>query len=437
MLNHLRNSHHWNIISQTTEDAKKIFDWKGLYYQLLGEDRIWDFRDLVVTTVSLFGWEETGSMLFDSTPSHEIPELIHRDWLQSCDDGATVLGLLDIFTSLALESSARDNTRPGVLGAFIKHAPVLAEYVQRCGPDAVTTRPFIQWILAKTVAELRMAPGFQYTGLDNWDGLLVNQGESLHLPVFVPLNPSEKPSWRMFLATSNTTQRSATKVAYRAALHTDDLYLQAMALKLLSLQLDNPREPLRTLSLLQMGMQGDIDGSLSTSLSRYLLVENLSEARSLVQELSDFDSLSGGESLLYSGVNPCLLWARDVILGHLLAAISGPKSAGAREWERNVRIYGSKLPEDIRCFIKDRLHVPVPPVTTAPTRLSNITGDQSHQPHDVPSNPMIRDRDVRSHLSEADSGYENRLSKQSQVITDRAYGLTPRTCSINSNYLLA
>ncbi|KAK3952578.1 hypothetical protein QBC32DRAFT_139915 [Pseudoneurospora amorphoporcata] len=278
-------------------------------------------------------------MLFDCIPSHEIPELLHCDWLQSCDDEATVLGLLDIFTSLALESSAPDNSRPGVLAALIKHARVLAEYVQRCGPDAVTTRSFIQWILAKTVAELRMEPGFHNVGLDRWDRLVINQGESVHLPVFVPLKPSEKPSWRMFLTTSNTTQESAVKVAYRAALHTDDLSLQAMALKLLSLQLEDPREPLRTLSLLQMGMQGDIDGFLSTSLSRYLLVEHLSDARSLVQELSDLDNLSGGQSLLYSGVNPCLLWARDVILGHLLAVISGQKRAGNREWERNSSLH--------------------------------------------------------------------------------------------------
>ena len=410
--------YHEQVVYQTTQIAKKTLNWRGLYYQLLGEDRIWDLRDLLVATVSLFGWDWTASTIFGCQDLHKMLEVIHHDWFQSVDDECTVLGLLDIFTSLILESRPRSAIRPALFDSLTKHARILAEIAQRCGPDAMATRPFIQWILAKTVTELRPTGRYRDETINDSDGLLVDQGENIQLPIFVPVDHSKKPSWHAFSVTSTASQRSAVKVAYRAAIHTDDLHLQAVSLKLLCLLSQDPTGPLETLTLLQTSMQGDTDGFLSTYLARYLLVQNRLDANNLLEDLTSFYKASE-KSLLASGANPALLWSLDVIKGHLVPGTTRRKTSTTTGWKRNLRVYGSRLPGYIVNFIKCHFDLPVPPPIPPPVRFSGSTKAQDDQPpsQDVPEQPkpMATTHVLPSHLSQINGDHEPRNTQQDEA----------------------
>ncbi|KAK1778257.1 hypothetical protein QBC45DRAFT_414443 [Copromyces sp. CBS 386.78] len=359
VLSYLKSSSHSQVVSQAVQDAKALLDLELIYYRLLSEARIWDFRDLLISAVSLFGWPETIAMLFKSKDTDTSLARIHEDWAQLGNDESIILGLLDVFTSLMLQTRPIDQPPHLPPPALVEHARIFAESVQKDNADNMNTRPFIQWILAKTWWETRPTP--RGATIDDFQGLLLEQGDDIHLPVFVPINHSEKPGWAMVTVRSKAAQRSAVEVALGAAMEGDDLYLQALALKILCRQSQDPMKLLDVLSALQLDLQGDIEGFLGTCLARYLLLQGQNEAdeKALLRSLKQLDNVSGN-SYLHSGINPSFLWARDVIQDHISTKVTGEQTQSP-SWGRNLRIYGPRLPQYIATFIEDNFRLNVPP----------------------------------------------------------------------------
>lgn len=349
-------------MSQAVRDAKALLDLEHIYYRLLSEARIWDFRDLLISAVSLFGWPETIAMLFNSKDSDAALARIHEDWGQLGNDESVLLGLLDVFTSLMLQTRPLAQARGLPTSALVEHARIFAESAQKDNADHMKTRPFIQWILAKTWWETR-PPSKRSDGttVDDFQGLLLEQGDGIHLPVFVPINHSEKPDWAMVSVRSNAAQRSAVEVALGAAVEGDDLYLQALALKILCLQSQDPSKLMDVLSTLQLDVQGDIEGFLGTCLARYLTLHGQDEPdeKGLLRSFKQLDNVSGN-SYVHSGINPSFLWAGDVIQNHISANVTGEQTR-TPSWGRNLRIYGPRLPQYIATFIEDDFRLDVPP----------------------------------------------------------------------------
>ncbi|KAK3495699.1 hypothetical protein B0T13DRAFT_303484 [Neurospora crassa] len=347
---YLKAAVHEDVVSEAVINAKRVFEWKSLYLRLLGEARIWDFRDILVGAASLFGWEEISFMLFGSKTLDQVLNMIHQDWLQTGDDEATVLGLLDIFASLILHGRPLDPTRQPSLSSFARHARVLAEMAQKNNPDNMNTRPFIQWILAKTVIEMTPVPKRpDGVTLQNFMGLLLDQGDEIQLPVFVPLWYSSKPGWGMVSARSNPAQRTAVEVALGAAMQGDDFHLQALALKILCLQSQDPSNLLDALLALQLKTQGDHDGFLRTWLAKYLIADTSTDHEALLETLAQSMKFVDSSKRHYMA-NPSLVWATKAIEDHLLERVSG-QEIQAPHWGYWFSKHGRDLPQYIMDFV--------------------------------------------------------------------------------------
>ncbi|KAK3497801.1 uncharacterized protein B0T23DRAFT_426863 [Neurospora hispaniola] len=358
VLSYLKASSHSQVVAQAIQDAKALLDLELLYYRLLSEARVWDFRDLLVSTVLLFGWLETIAMLFKTKDLDGAFARIHEDWAQLESSESVILGLLDVFTSLMLQIRPLDQGAELLSPTLVEHARVFAESVKKDNADNTKTRPFIQWILAKTWWETRPTSkrpdGFT---INDFQGLLLEQGDGIHLPVFVPNKHFERPDWALVSARPNTAQREAVEVALGMAMEGNDLYLQALALKILCLQSPDPTGPMNVLSTVQLDLQGDMEGFLGTCLARYLVPQGQNEAdeKELLRNFKQLDNVSG-RSYLHSVVNPSFIWARDVIHGHIWANFTG-KQTQTPDWAMNLRIYGPRLPQYVATFIEDHFRL--------------------------------------------------------------------------------
>ncbi|KAK3363031.1 hypothetical protein B0T25DRAFT_439336, partial [Lasiosphaeria hispida] len=342
--------------------------WRDLYHEFLGEERIWDLRDLLVAAIPLFGWQETLVQVFGTGNFTRALGIIDKDWNRGGYDESMTLGLLDLFTSLILLDADADETdhRTSLL---LEHAKRLAMLAQQGDPESMRTRPFIQWILAKSLVEMNQAPERpDGLGLEEYPGLLIKYGQGVQLPVFVPRRHSDRPDWDMFFARSDPIQRHALEIATNAAEHTGDYALQALALKLLILQTQKPKALIDKLGNLQFEVQNDKEGFLSTCLSRYLLLGEPGDKEYLLSDLQQLDDAPGG--YIQHGADASLLWARTMIEFYLERPEieidegnndDGSMADGLEERCRaDFRVYGTRLPTYISRFIRVNYGLNVP-----------------------------------------------------------------------------
>ncbi|KAL2153941.1 hypothetical protein VTH82DRAFT_2617 [Thermothelomyces myriococcoides] len=295
-----------DITNPAIADARRLFHWDQLYKHLLNNQCIWDFKDLFLASVSVLGWDDTKHLFFGTVSHTQALEIILRDWNAEYFDEASVMGLLDLFTSLVLQS--HDNSMRERNAWLIRHAKALADSVEQNSPGLMKSRPFIQWLLARTVHELGAAPERQSRApAEDFEGILLRQGDGIHLPIYVPARRGKKPDWKAFVFRSTPNQRRVVEVAIKAAEHIGDYALQVEAMKLLILLSQDPRQLMSDLASLQLTTQGDREGCLSTSLSRYLVVTNPTEEADLLNDLK----LPGekGGMLFEQCENASLTWA--------------------------------------------------------------------------------------------------------------------------------
>ncbi|KAK1757710.1 hypothetical protein QBC47DRAFT_265859, partial [Echria macrotheca] len=353
--------------------ASGCYNWQNLYHELVGEERIWDFRDLFVSVIPVFGWQETIMMFLGLSSVPDALERIVEDWYCPVYDESSTLGLLDLFTSLILEQAGEPPSgRPRMM--LLQHAKTLAARVREHNIQHMTTGPFIKFILANAVVEMEDAVKCHERTFAAHDGIPIWPAMGgVHLPIYVPFRHGDRPVWADFLWSSNPSQRTALNVAVQAADFTGDLALQAVAWKLLILQTENPRPFMDTLAHLQLDVQGDREGFLCTCLSKYLTVGGVEDERGLLQDFSKLDNASDG-SYLNWGFHASLLWGRSMIQGFLEVTTANAAELGRRSFleeeqdatkrcKDELSVYGPRLPETIERFLSRKFDITVPRAT--------------------------------------------------------------------------
>ncbi|KAL2266580.1 hypothetical protein VTJ83DRAFT_5932 [Remersonia thermophila] len=258
-----------SITVSTKVYAKSLFNWRQIYRNLVGEACIWDFKDLFKAFISAFGWQDTAMQFFGTTHLPRVMDNLLKDWTRPFYDESFVMGLLDVLTSLILQDHSESMKARNLL--LLHHAKAFADHVEHDHPNLLMTRPFVQWLLAKTFLEMERPPASTDEAQLNRLGILrLDQGSGISLPICVPFRHIPGPDWKRFLYGSGPAQRHAVEVAIRAADEIGDDSLRADAIKLLILQLENPNAWFVALAKLQADAQGDTEGHLATCLSSYL-----------------------------------------------------------------------------------------------------------------------------------------------------------------------
>ncbi|KAK0671173.1 hypothetical protein QBC41DRAFT_386669 [Cercophora samala] len=381
VLRRLEACTHEGILDVPKIFAKHLFDWSHLYREIAAEDCIWDARDLLVAATSVFGWQDTSTMFFGTGYLPKIMDLISNDWIRSDYDEPSALGLLDLFTSLILQDHGKEmDVRNHLL---LEYATLLARSIQDHDEDLMRSRPFLQWLLAKTVLEMAAAPerpdGIR---LKDYDGLELKQKNGIHLPVYIPKNRSERPSWDMFFTRSSPTQRHAAEVVVATAEAIGDYSLKGEALKVLILLSQNPGRSMADLCHLQLDVQGDTEGYLATRLSSYLLLNESNEITDLGTSPTDFDPTRNETC-----ENATLRWASAVLPAQTLLQPSvgednqQPTSQNANLSSELLKTAfnacGPKLPSYIIDFARQKLQLDAPSAVPMPMlALHNPTDDR-------------------------------------------------------------
>ncbi|KAH6627967.1 hypothetical protein F5144DRAFT_631203 [Chaetomium tenue] len=361
VLDYLKTCTHETVVGPAIIYASRLFNWRKLYHDLVGESCVWDFKDLFFASVSTFGWQETLVQFFETAYFPRALDSIIQDWARPFYDEASSMGLLDLFTSLILKDHGNSMKTRNTL--LLHHARTIAESVERNDPELMKTRPFVQWLLAKSVVELGDPPERpDGVRMEHFNGLKLNQGGGINLPIYVPSRHTRKPDWDMFFSRSTPAQRRVVEVAVRAAEQLGDYNLQAEALKLLILQSQDPKQWMTALAQLQLETQGDKEGYLSTCLSRYLIATDLAEEATL---LRDLEKPGGPGNALYfeQCENASLTWAWSMVRVLLTTAHGDDSSiaTGATEpspfLTQGFSLDGSKLPPYIADFARVELGI--------------------------------------------------------------------------------
>ncbi|KAK3904442.1 hypothetical protein C8A05DRAFT_13670, partial [Staphylotrichum tortipilum] len=298
-----------------------------LYDLLVGEGRVWDFRDLLLAVVSSLGWEAASERFFGPASDAEVIDTILNDWERPGFDEGSTLGLLDLFTSLILQDPRRHLKSRNAL--LLREAEALVGSIRsnQDHQDLMRSRPFVQFLLARAALELDPPPP------DSWRrqglrGMFLYQGPGIHLPIYVPGRDGKTPGWETLFSQSTPEQRRAVEVAAGMAHHLGDHRLHAQALKLLILQSEKPLAAIGALGDLQNKVQGDRQGYFSTNLSGYLVVSTQDERRELLRLLELPEGAS--TSLAFEALNSkSLRWAWAVIRVFLIASAAGEGHSGA------------------------------------------------------------------------------------------------------------
>lgn len=362
--------------------CNRVFNWNQLYHRLLGENRIWDLRDLLVAGASFFSTAFLSQCLNVKSFSKALDQLF-EDWIQPEYDESTAFALLDLFTSMLLDnpSSVKDDPKPSLL---LEYSKSLVESIQAHDPQNMKSRPFIQWIIAKSISEMGDIPerpdGLR---LRDFSGTIILPGRGIHLPVYIPAKPWDKPHWDMFSVRSSPQQRQSLHVALQAARYLGDYRLQVICLKLLILHTQEPKVLVDSLASLQLE-QGDNEGFLETCLSKYLTLsgDNESARADLVSDFKKLDStLPGSSSQILPRVynsnsfcepNASLLWARDVITRLLTDQPTDDEEGSVflknniNFWNVRLSDYGSRLPTYLANHIRKTFSAEMPQQIQAP-----------------------------------------------------------------------
>lgn len=333
-----------------------------LYQDLLGDDRIWDLRDLLTAMVPVFGFEGAFSQLLGISSTPQGLQVLVDDWIHPEYDESATLGLLDTFSSLILQNIETQSHN----ALLLHHSRGLVESIQRHNTQHVKTRPFIQFILARAAVEIEQVWAERAPDLPFPDGLPVFSNSGVNLPIFVPAKHLEKPGWGRVHAQTSPSLREAVNIALQAAKFTGDYAMQAMAWKLLIIQSEEPRPMMEGLARLQLDLQDDKEGFLTTCLSKYLTTLDRGDEDDLLKELNRLDEASDSAYLDW-GFNASLLWARSIIQGHLESStqgstdeISGAIQDPGKVCRGEIHAYGARLSGRVVRFLDSAFKITAP-----------------------------------------------------------------------------
>ncbi|KAI1743495.1 hypothetical protein F4680DRAFT_471026 [Xylaria scruposa] len=218
-------------------------------------------------------------------------------------DISTHLALLEIIISLVCCDEYSD-IAPDVLtvAAQISHSIIEND------PEAMKTRPFIEWMLAECAnAELgsRYQLQRQEDHLDNSPGVPYRRSRR-NLAQYVPYK-TENPGW--ICEDGPSELQDSARLALKISKNLNDYRTQAQALQLLILILASPIKEFEELETLQRFSQGDNYNVSETLAAKYLISNDDASKRKLKNELADQWCIPG----FFSGFSAHQHWILSMI----------------------------------------------------------------------------------------------------------------------------
>ncbi|KUJ08123.1 uncharacterized protein LY89DRAFT_765587 [Mollisia scopiformis] len=323
----------FHVFDKLNKAPKSVYHGpKTIYQDLLREGRIWDFRDIFIAQNLYFGLERACSMVFD--PDDDVLDRITSDWSTDVYDESTTMGLLDLLVSLVLAAPLSSETYL-ISQRHLNKAGEFIQLIMQNDPNNLNTRQYLRWMIAEVMIS-------SYIRNDTPEplevpGLVIAERTLLDLPVQVPVKAGlENPKWAHFCSPSASTDTQ--RLALATARQLGDYQTEAMCLKLLIIDSQDPTEFFDQLMHLQKTVQGDIEGFLRTCVSRYMVCRDEASRQSLREELLSI--------VKYDKFEPELAWVRHMIL----RALAPSESDGEQFLEQARELEG--LPTYILDFMK-------------------------------------------------------------------------------------
>lgn len=297
--------------------------WHTLCHQLTQSGRIWDFRDVLITVCDSFEpMEACHKLLGPGDPF----ERMFEEWTATETDDSTLLALLDILAFAALRSTEVLREVGQFTKSCLEHADKIGNVLLQSSPEMLKSRPVLLWTVAKASISLReqkFENGLAYPlvhGYNNNNGYpgksMIFDNRCSGLPVqiwytYVPVF-RENPGWMAPHLPPESFK--LLEMALDTAKELDDFEIQALCLQELAMRSLNPSSMLNELANLQKTTQLDMQGYLSTCLTKYLICTDEDSASRLRMDLSDLGRWDDPSGLLYPGMAA----ARDIVHQALL-----------------------------------------------------------------------------------------------------------------------
>lgn len=249
-------------------------DWKSIYRQLLAEQRIWDFRDILIEACVSYDTEQALSAFLDYTSPIEG---MVADWQTGTSDESTELALLDLLSFMALTSdqSLEDG---GLVEDCLRLAEPIGNSLLERFPHTVHSRAFIQWLVSKAV--VKNGPE-QFAYLSDYVGLAIRPKSAGVLPYYIPIR-QENPGWVPQDLTP--AARDVLEATLKASRDMQDYQTETLCLIQLALGTKDPGAYLQQLGQLQK-KHHNMSGFLSTCLTRYLICRDDESKKALLWDV--------------------------------------------------------------------------------------------------------------------------------------------------------
>ncbi|KAK0672410.1 hypothetical protein QBC41DRAFT_24961 [Cercophora samala] len=246
-----------HVIAQSTSEreCRVLGDWHSLYRHMLDQGMIWELKDLLQALLMNFGVGASMELLRISANGPAGPvspnkaashgyvaqlEQLCRDLENEGEDESLSFALLDILTTLALESHAamspgKDDTIEWCMARASKQSSML---VAR-DPDFVISRPYLRWCMAKIFIKDANTSKFgeELTFRGSLRGNVIPVGfttvfPSLWLPMYSPVD-EETPRWepRRNMALSTGSGSETIRAILEVSKELGDLDMQVACLQ--------------------------------------------------------------------------------------------------------------------------------------------------------------------------------------------------------------
>ena len=333
-------------------------DRPDLYKSLLSDERIWDVRDIISTSVSALGNQHTWRTFIGAdihSPTFFAAFL--RDWGLEKYDESSYLATLDILATVG--QSFISQLRPRHSQQTIECAKQVLEHARRFStciknnnPEYIKSRPYLRWILAE--AELaRHLSGFENDTVSTQTSLRRFPGLTFWLsalPIYIPIS-SENPGWCASTLQGNSTELLQTGL--KAARELGDYHMEANFLRELACRSKDPKELLIELGNLQKLTQGDMVGYLQTCLTKYLLADDEAQLQALRDELANFeDQLSSPPNFTRTLEDPLMEWCKRMVQSALFR-FQKRFTVQLEEAQRAAVAVAADLPQDMKADLSN------------------------------------------------------------------------------------
>ncbi|KAJ5152061.1 hypothetical protein N7492_010356 [Penicillium capsulatum] len=267
--------------------------------------------------------------------NEDIIERLIQDWALEEYDPSTELALLSILVSLAYNFERQHfafapRQRSKTAQFCLERADACASLIRENSPDLITSRPFLQWRLAKERLERHWgspprSADFRENeklGLDPW-GIPISTRKRSRGVVWPPVNPRFPPN-------------DVLHAILRVSRENGDCRLEEECLSEMICRSDSPGPLLDQLGELQLSNGNNI-GHLTTCLSKSLLVTDDSSVKRLIRELKQAGSLLCAPP--EQDIRLHLRYAESVINGNLHEQLPGSENDVERYWDLSWRIH--------------------------------------------------------------------------------------------------